>query len=88
MRSDAEPSAYAHDSDQRHPNQDQSCHRVFVYEFAHPGISHSTADWFAGSRTLQAIAYWHSKEGHLLPSVPAWWGAERIYTALGLAARR
>jgi hypothetical protein len=27
----AESSAYAHDSDQRHPNQDQSCHRVFVF---------------------------------------------------------
>ena len=48
MRSDAEPSAYAHDSDQRHPNQDQSCHRLFVYdlliwEFRTPPLTGSPA---------------------------------------------
>ena len=53
------------------------------------------ADWFAGSRTLQAIAYWHSKRGTPVAKRPRtrralshhaeghrpWWGGERIRTS-------
>jgi hypothetical protein len=63
----------------------------------------TAADWLAGSRTLQAISVLAFKKrdtccqasphqtGTVSPcqgASAAWWGAERIYTALGMAVRR